>query len=77
MVLDSGPLTVGKLITFQLYWNMIRQSYGGSTFLLLCLARFVLSPHRELAVLWTLESLPSGRDVRLSARAWQVGLTTS
>lgn len=26
-VLSDGPLSVGKLITFQLYWNMIRGNY--------------------------------------------------
>eukprot|EP01052_Picozoa_sp_SAG31_P012903 SAG31_NODE_764_length_12262_cov_26.578887_9_plen_228_part_00 len=28
VVLSDGPLTIGNLITFQLYWNMIRGAYS-------------------------------------------------
>lgn len=29
VVLSAGPLTLGKLITFQLYWNMMRNAFNG------------------------------------------------
>lgn len=28
VVLDLGPLTLGSLITFQLYWNMMREAFN-------------------------------------------------
>ena len=61
VVLSDGPLTIGKLITFQLYWNMIRGAYSTLNDLVV---QFTTARGAAQRVFEMLDSLP---DVALDA----------
>lgn len=61
VVLNDGPLSVGKLITFQLYWNMIRGNYQGINNLVV---QFTTARGAAQRVFEMLDALP---DVDLDA----------